>query len=43
MVPLEREVRYQLIPNVLYQFDAADREVSVLLINTLSEKREEFT
>ena len=39
MVFLDREVRFQLIPNGLYYFDAVDRENSVLLLNTVSEKR----
>ena len=43
MVLLEREVRFQLSTNGLYYFDAADRENSVLLLNTVSENREGFT
>ena len=43
MVLLDREVRFQIIPNGLYYFDVADRENSVLLINTLSKKQERFT
>ena len=38
-----REVRFQLIPNRLYYFDAADRENIVLLLNTVSENWEGFT
>ena len=38
-----REVRFQLIPNRLYYFDAADRDNIVLLINTVSENREVIT
>ena len=36
---LDREVRFQLIPKGLYYFDAADRENSKLLLNTVSENR----
>ena len=36
-------MRFQLSPNRLYYFDAADRENSVLLLNTVSENREGFT
>ena len=43
MVLPDREVRFQLIPNTLYYFDYADRESSVLMINTVSENREGFT
>ena len=39
MVLLDREVIFQLSPNKLYCFDAADRENSLLLLNTVSEKR----
>ena len=35
----DREVRFQLSPNRLYYFGAADRENSVLLLNTVSENR----
>ena len=43
MVLPEREVRFQLSPNGLYYFDAADRENSILLLNTVLENREGFT
>ena len=39
----EREVRFQLSINGMYRFDAADRENSVLLLNTVSDNRECFT
>ena len=39
MVLPDREVRFQLSPNGLYYFDAADRESTVLLLNTVSENR----
>ena len=43
MVHPDREVRFQLIPNGMYYFDAAERENSVLLINTVLENWEGFT
>ena len=43
MVLLDREVRFQLIPNRLYYFDAADRDNSVLLLNTVSDNRKGIT
>ena len=43
MVLPDREVKFQLSPNWLYYFDAADRENSVLLLNMVLEKREGFT
>ena len=43
MVLPDREVRSQIIPNGLYYFDAADRDNSVLLINTISENWKWFT
>ena len=43
MVLLDREVRFQISPNGLYYFGAADRENSVLLLNTVSENQEGFT
>ena len=43
MVLPDREVKFQLIPNGLYYFDAEDRENGVLLLNTVSENREGFT
>ena len=43
MVLPDREVRLQLIPNGLYYFDDADRDGSVLLLNTVSENNEGFT
>ena len=43
MVLQDREVRFQLIPNAQYYFDAMNRENSVLLINTVSENQEGFT
>ena len=42
MVLPDREVRFQLSPNGLYYFDAADRENSLLLLKTVSENREGF-
>ena len=36
-------MRFQLIPNRLYYFDAAERESSVLILNTVSDNREGFT
>ena len=39
----DREVKFQLSPNGLYYFDAADRENGVLLLKTVSENREGFT
>ena len=43
MALLDREARFQLIPNKLYYFDATDRDNSVLLLNTLLDNREGFT
>ena len=43
MVLPDREVRFQISPNGIYYFDAADRDNSVLLPNTVSEKRGGFT
>ena len=43
MVLPDREVKFQLSPNGLYYFDAADRGESVLLLNTVSENSERFT
>ena len=43
MVLPDREVKFQLSPNGLYYLYAADRENSVLLLNTVSKKRGEFT
>ena len=43
MVLQDREVKFQLIPNAQYYFDAMNRENSVLLINTVSENQEGFT
>ena len=43
MVFPDREVRFNLSPNGLYYFDAADRENRILLLNTVSENREGFT
>ena len=43
MVLPDREVKFQISPNGLYYFNAADREDSVLLLNTVSENREGFT
>ena len=43
MFLLDREVRFQLSPNGMYYFNAAYRDNSVLLINTVSENREDFT
>ena len=35
MVLVYREVRFQITPNGLYYFDAADSENIVLLLNTV--------
>ena len=43
MVLPDREVRFQLSPNGLYYLEAAYREDSVLLLNTVSENWEGFT
>ena len=43
MVLPDREVRFQISTNGLYYFYATDRENIVLLLNTVSEKREGFT
>ena len=43
MVLPDREARFQLSPNGMYYFDVADRENSVLLLNTVLENREGFT
>ena len=43
MILLDREVRFQIIPNRLYYFDAMYRENRVFMINTVSENREGFT
>ena len=43
MVLPDREVRFRLSPNRLYYFDAADRENSLLMLNTVSKNREGFT
>ena len=43
MVLPDREGRFQLIPNGLHYFDAADMENIVLLLNTVSDNREGFT
>ena len=43
MVLPDREVIFHIIPNKLYYFDAADRENSVLLLNTVSDNQEGFT
>ena len=43
MVPPDREVKFQLSSNGLYYFYAADRDNSVLLLNTVSKNREGFT
>ena len=40
MVLPDRKVKFQLSPNRLYYFDAADREKSVLLLNMVLENRE---
>ena len=42
MILPDREVKFQLSPNRLYYFDAADRENGVLLLNTVSENKEGF-
>ena len=43
MVLPDREVRFQLSRNGLYYFDAADRDNSVLILNTVMKNREGFT
>ena len=43
MVLPDREVRFQLSHRGLYYFDAAERDNSVLLLNTVSDNREGFT
>ena len=43
MVLPDREVRFQIIPNGLYYFNAADRDNIVLLLNMVSENREGST
>ena len=43
MVLLYREVRFHLIPKGLYYFYATDRDISVLLLNKVSDNREVFT
>ena len=43
MVLPDREVRFQLIPNGLYYFDAAYRENNMLILNTMLENPEGFT
>ena len=42
MVIPHREVIFQLSLNRLYYFDVANRENSVLLLNTVSENQEGF-
>ena len=42
MVLLDRDMRFQLIHNELYYFDAADRKNIVLLLNKLLENRGRF-
>ena len=42
MVLPDRELKFQLTPNRIYYFDAVEREISVLLINTVLENREGF-
>ena len=42
MVLPDRELRFQLSPNGLYYFGAADRENIVLLLNTVSENQKGF-
>ena len=43
MVLPDREARFQLSPNGLYYFYAADKENIVILLNTLLENRKGFT
>ena len=38
----DREVRFQLIPNRLYYFNAMDRKIIVLLLNIVSENCKRF-
>ena len=43
MVLPDRDVMFQFIPNGLYYLDATDREISALLLNTVSENHKGFT
>ena len=43
MVLPDREVRFQLIPNGMSYFNAADRESIVLLLNAVLDNRKGFT
>ena len=43
MVLPDRVMKFQLSTNRLYYFDAADRENSLLLLNTVPDNREGFT
>ena len=43
VVLLDREVRFQLSPNGIFYFNAADRENRIILLNTFSDNREGFT
>ena len=43
MILPDRELIFQLSPNRLYYFGAADRENIVLLLNTVPDNREVFT
>ena len=43
VVLLDIKVKFQMSPNGMYYFDAADRESSVLLLNTVLENRVGFT
>ena len=43
MVLPDREIRFHLSPNGMYYFNTAERESSVLLLNTVSDNREGFT
>ena len=43
MVLPDREVRFQITPNGLYYFNAADRDNIVMLLNMVTETREGFT
>ena len=43
MMLTNQEIQFQLIPNVLYYFDAVDWENNMLLLKTGADNREGFT
>ena len=43
MVLPDREMRFRMIPKGLYYFDAADRDNSIKMINTVLENCKGFT